>query len=272
MNELLFSYGTLRLESVQLAFGRILSGQKDYLQRYRLTKVEIKDIDVLAKSGERYHPAAIPSQNGQDKIEGVVFEITPEELAIADDYEVDDYVRTAVRLESGKKAWIYILKTYSLRTRRADEADAKTLSDLICETAGTLLKPHYSKQQWEIFIRYYSEEVMKEKIDKQTIFCAVQGNLILGTAALDGDFVVGFYTRLQYVGQGIGKFIMNDLEAYAESIGLSKLQLAASPKGLAFYQKNGWEKVKDFTVDHYGVGFNETLMEKQIVSKINPKE
>jgi GNAT superfamily N-acetyltransferase len=269
MTELLFSYGTLRSETVQLAsFGRTLKGEKDYLKRYRITTMEITDADVLAKSGEKYHPAAIPSKNEKDKIEGIVFEITPEELTVADAYEVDDYVRTSVRLGSGKKAWMYILKTYALQTRRAELTDAKILSDLICETAETLLRPHYSDQQWAIFIKYYSEEIMKQKIADQIVFCAVQGDMILGTAALDGNFVVGLYTRLQYINQGIGKFIMSSLESYAKSKGLSDLQLAASPEGLLFYYKNGWEKVKDFTIEHYGVGFDETLMIKKLQKRI----
>lgn len=130
MTELLFSYGTLRSEPVQMAsFGRILNGEKDYLNRYRITMLKITDPDVLAKSGEQYHPAAIPSWDEKDSIEGMVFEISADELALADAYEVDDYIRTSVVLASGKRAWIYILKTYALQTRRAVEADAKPLSD-----------------------------------------------------------------------------------------------------------------------------------------------
>lgn len=265
MAEYLFSYGTLRSEQVQLAsFGRLLKGQEDSVNGYRLTKVEITDPDVLAKSGERYHPAALPSHNAEDKIGGLVFEVTPQELAAADAYEVDDYVRATVRLASGSKAWMYILKAYALQTRRAVQADAGTLSSLICETAAKLLKPHYSEQQWGIFIRYYSKEVMEDKISKQSIFCAVQGDLIVGTAALEGDFVVGFYTRLQYVGLGIGAFIMEALETAARDSGLARMRLAASPEGLAFYLKYGWKKVREFTIEHYGVGFDETLMEKRL--------
>jgi GNAT superfamily N-acetyltransferase len=265
MTELLFSYGTLQLEKVQLqSFGRILSGHTDTLNGYNLSQIEITDPDVLAKSGERYHPAAVPSNETKDKIDGMVFEITPEELAMADAYEVGDYVRIAVRLASGKKVWIYILKAFAIQIRKAKSADAKTLSTLICQNAAALLKPHYSDQQWNIFIRYYSEEVMAEKIKKQTVFCAIQGDTILGTAALDGNFVVGLYTRLQHVNQGIGKLLMSHLETSARENGIKELQLAASPEGLAFYYKNDWQKVKDFIIEHYGVGFEETLMVKRM--------
>lgn len=55
--ELLFSYGTLQLERVQLkTFGRLLRGTKDILVSYSISKIEISDEDVIATSGERYHP------------------------------------------------------------------------------------------------------------------------------------------------------------------------------------------------------------------------
>jgi len=37
-----------------------------------------------------------------------VFEITEDELASADRYEVADYKRIAVRLKSGTDAWVYV--------------------------------------------------------------------------------------------------------------------------------------------------------------------
>lgn len=109
MPELLFSYGTLQLEKVQMeSFGRILKGEKDSLSGYKLLSFEIKEEKVLQQSGQQYHPMAIPSQNRNDKIEGVVFEISSEELLKSDFYEVKDYKRIATTLDSGKKAWVYI--------------------------------------------------------------------------------------------------------------------------------------------------------------------
>lgn len=112
--ELLFSYGTLQLEKVQLSsFGRLLNGQQDALTGYKLSQVEITDEAVLAQSEQRFHPVAIPSGNIDDKVSGVVFEITYDELLRADEYEVDDYARVLATLASGKKAWVYILKEYA---------------------------------------------------------------------------------------------------------------------------------------------------------------
>ena len=109
MTHNLFSYGTLQLEKVQIeSFGRILKGQKDRLIGYRLGKLKITDADVLAKSEQEFHPIAIPSEDENDYIEGVLFEISTEELVQADSYEVSDYKRIEAMFESGKLGWIYV--------------------------------------------------------------------------------------------------------------------------------------------------------------------
>jgi gamma-glutamylcyclotransferase (GGCT)/AIG2-like uncharacterized protein YtfP len=105
---LLFSYGTLQQKEVQVAnFGRVLSGVKDILQGYKIGEVVITDERVLRESGKAIHPILRFTGNLADEVSGTVFEITDIELAQADDYEVDDYVRTLARLKSGKECWIY---------------------------------------------------------------------------------------------------------------------------------------------------------------------
>ncbi len=107
--EWLFSYGTLQQEGVQLAtFGRLLDGRPDSLPGFRQTMVKITDPEVLAKSGKDFHPIGAPSDDPADAIEGAVFQVTAEELAQADLYEVDDYRRVAVTLKSGLQAWVYV--------------------------------------------------------------------------------------------------------------------------------------------------------------------
>lgn len=148
--------------------------------------------------------------------------------------------------------------------RRANEGDAEELSFMICQNAKITLAPFYSKQQWDIFIKYYSIEALINKIRQQMFFCAELDGVIVGSVALDNDFVVGFYTRINYRNRGIGAKMMKHLEAVALERKLNKIQLAASPVGLKFYLKNDWRKVKDIVINHYGVGFEETLMEKEL--------
>ena len=106
---LLFSYGTLQDRKVQVAsFGRELRGQPDAMPGYRQTILEITDPEVLATSGRKYHPIVEPSPDSRDEVQGTVFEITAQELAAADQYEVSDYKRVSVQLKSGLQAWVYV--------------------------------------------------------------------------------------------------------------------------------------------------------------------
>src|SRR5690242_6574688 len=107
-SEKLFSYGTLQQESVQLAnFGRRLKGSPDVVTGWRLTAIEIKDPTVVGLSGLTVHKILMPGKSS-DEVDGVVFEITPAELAAADSYETDAYKRVKVQLVSGTEAWVYV--------------------------------------------------------------------------------------------------------------------------------------------------------------------
>ena len=107
--EKLFSYGTLQYETVQLAnFGRKLEGNKDQLPGFQLSMLEITDPDVVATSGEAFHPIISYTGNSINCVDGIVFDISAEELIRADFYEVSDYKRIKVKLSSGVSAWVYV--------------------------------------------------------------------------------------------------------------------------------------------------------------------
>ena len=107
--ESLFSYGTLRLEDVQLAtFGRKLEGRPDVLIGYRLVKITNEDEDFVAKSGTAEHRNLQFTGNASDFVEGTVFSVTMEELEKSDTYEPEGYERVLVQLKSGTNAWIYL--------------------------------------------------------------------------------------------------------------------------------------------------------------------
>lgn len=105
----LFSYGTLQTPSVQREhFGRVFSGARDVLPGYRQDWVTITDPAVIAASGTDRHPIVRHTGDPGDTTAGTVLEVTTEELAAADLYEVDDYRRALVRLGSGTDAWVYL--------------------------------------------------------------------------------------------------------------------------------------------------------------------
>lgn len=105
----LFSYGTLRQADVQGAtFGRLLEGRPDALAGFTLSPMEITDPHVIAASGKAVHTIARPTGDAADRIEGLVFRVTPAELEAADRYESGPIRRIRVRLASGEAAFVYV--------------------------------------------------------------------------------------------------------------------------------------------------------------------
>ena len=96
---LLFSYGTLQELDIQLQlFGRELSGDPDSLNGYRLS-----DKKIMGKY-KVIHETGAP----EDRLDGVCYTLTFQELLNTDTYEGKAYKRILVTLASGKKAWVYV--------------------------------------------------------------------------------------------------------------------------------------------------------------------
>jgi len=107
---LLFSYGTLQEENVQLStFGRLLQGQRDELPGFERSLVRIEDPKVVATTGRTHYANVTFNGRKDSRVSGTVFEITDAELVAADEYEQGAaYTRVAAQLASGKQAWVYV--------------------------------------------------------------------------------------------------------------------------------------------------------------------
>jgi gamma-glutamylcyclotransferase (GGCT)/AIG2-like uncharacterized protein YtfP len=106
---LIFSYGTLQEEDVQLStFGRRLHGQPDELVGYEPSRVRIEDPEEAARLGRTHHANVKYNGREDSRVSGMTFEISEAELAEADNYEAAAfYRRFAVNLASGRQAWVY---------------------------------------------------------------------------------------------------------------------------------------------------------------------
>ncbi len=107
---LLFSYGTLQQEDVQLStFGRKLDGEKDLLLGYEPSLVKISDAAVAQRLGKTHHDNVTATGDDWSTVQGTVFDVTDDELAMADRFEAEfAYERVRAELASGKEAWVYL--------------------------------------------------------------------------------------------------------------------------------------------------------------------
>lgn len=107
---LVFSYGTLQKEPVQLAtFGRLLTGQPDTLPGFHEARVPVADPAQIEATGLTHYANAAYSGDAEQCVHGTAFELTDDEIAVADHYEQPaDYIRIKARLASGRSAWVYV--------------------------------------------------------------------------------------------------------------------------------------------------------------------
>ena len=105
---LLFSYGTLQQDSVQLStFGRLLRGEADELVGFERSLVTVEDPEFVAASGKAQHAIVRFTGQADGRVSGTGFEVSDDELTRADEYEPAGYARIATTLASGKRAWVY---------------------------------------------------------------------------------------------------------------------------------------------------------------------
>ena len=106
--ERLFSYGTLQLDHVQHAlFGRTLTGRAETLAGYAVVELAFRDPAAVATSGVETHLALVP-QADAPPIAGMLYDLSADELAAADDYETAAYRRVRVTFLSGADGWVYV--------------------------------------------------------------------------------------------------------------------------------------------------------------------
>src|SRR5690348_18070052 len=82
---LLFSYGTLQQEAVQLStFGRRLRGEPDELVGFEQSVFRIADPEFVATSGKADHAIVRFTGRPDSRVKGTALEVSERELAEAD--------------------------------------------------------------------------------------------------------------------------------------------------------------------------------------------
>lgn len=101
--ENLFAYGSLLdVEVQENIFGRALLGTPDILVGYTVKKIEIEEEFGLVS-----YPIITATNNLEDAIHGIRYELSELLIQQADNYEGIHYKRLKVELQSKEIAWTY---------------------------------------------------------------------------------------------------------------------------------------------------------------------
>jgi GNAT superfamily N-acetyltransferase len=132
-----------------------------------------------------------------------------------------------------------------IEIRPADENDALAISQVIISALRTSNAEDYSHAVIERIGKSFSPSAVAALIHERTVFVALEGERVIGTASLDGDVVRSVFVDPQSQGQGVGSKLMSAVEQKARDLGAANLLVPSSITAERFYQKLGYSVVRE---------------------------
>jgi len=137
----------------------------------------------------------------------------------------------------------------NITVRPAREDDANAISGVILQALRETNAKDYPDEIIERIGRSFSPEAVRELIAKRTVFVALDGNRVVGTASLDGSVVRTVFVAPDVHARGIGKLLMGEVERTARGRNIQALTVPSSITAESFYAKLGFIAVRD---SHHG--------------------
>ena len=128
-----------------------------------------------------------------------------------------------------------------MQIRRLDAGDLDAVVRLIHLVMDVSYRETYCEEAREAFKGFASPgRILSEAQEGLTVVAEIEGRLV-GTAARVGDEISRTYVHPDVQGQGVGKALMNALEADAAKHGIRELCLHSSLNAERFYLGLGYE-------------------------------
>jgi len=137
----------------------------------------------------------------------------------------------------------------NITIRPAHEDDADAISGVILRALRETNAKDYADEIIARIGRSFSPEAVRELIAKRTVFVALDGNRVVGTASLDGSVVRTVFVAPDVHARGIGKLLMGEVERTARGRNIQALTVPSSITAESFYAKLGFIAVRD---SHHG--------------------
>ncbi|AZE61991.1 MULTISPECIES: GNAT family acetyltransferase [Pseudomonas fluorescens group] len=151
----------------------------------------------------------------------------------------------------------------STAVRLAQPSDAEGISQVILAALHSSNAGDYPADVIARVASNFTPDAVLALLQRRVVWVATQDQLIVATAALDGNVVRSVFVNPALQGQGIGRLLMIEIELRAREAGVTILSVPSSLTAEPFYTKLGFHTVRD--VYH---GNERTLvMEKALLSR-----
>lgn len=154
----------------------------------------------------------------------------------------------------------------SLQVRAMESDDLAALRSLFADTVRQINCRDYSPAQIEAWAAGAQNEAQwRSRLASTQVFVAEQAGEIVGFTNLEPDGHIDlFYVHAQRQGQGIGRKLLSQLEATAQSQGLRRLYTEASITAKPFFLKRGFYLINHEQVQRRGLWFSRFNLAKPL--------
>jgi putative acetyltransferase len=134
------------------------------------------------------------------------------------------------------------MATFVIRRARPEEATA--ISALIDRTVLVSNIADYDAAAIDALRVYSTPSYIAERMAGRDVFVALDGDRLIGTVSLGDGRLRAMYVDPERQGSGLGRRLVEHLEAHARSLGHLELKLSSSLTARGFYRKVGYREIE----------------------------
>lgn len=133
------------------------------------------------------------------------------------------------------------------------EEYAKELSEIILSNMYKINIIDHGKEIIDKIAVGFTEDAIKNSFPNRTkCFVATENGIVVGTASIDrfwGDetghkyIILTVFVSMEHHHKGIGKMLIQEIEKFANKIGVKELVIPASVHACEFYRKLGYDYI-----------------------------
>lgn len=148
-----------------------------------------------------------------------------------------------------------------MKIRKYQSSDCKALADLFYHTVHTVNAKDYTKGQLQVWATGQVDlENWNQSLQEHFSVVAVENENILGFGDIDKTgYLDRLYVHKDYQRKGIATAICNQLEQAVQGSIITHASITARP----FFEKRGYQVIKEQQVERQGIFLTNFVMEKK---------
>ena len=148
-----------------------------------------------------------------------------------------------------------------MKIRKYQSSDCEALANLFYHTVHTVNAKDYTKEQLKVWATGEVDlEKWNQSLQEHFSVVAVENENILGFGDIGKTgYLDRLYVHKDYQGKGIATAICNQLEQAVQGSIITHASIAARP----FFEKRGYQVIKEQQVERQGIFLTNFVMEKK---------